>query len=363
MSDSETTKYPLKILREFSTRVFIHCGLTEADAQQAADVLITADAWGIDTHGVARLQSYYEMLTRGHANPRPNLKILRELPATATIDADNGLGLVVGAKACQLAMEKAETTGAGWVSVCNSNHFGIAGYYPNMTLSRDLIGWAMTNTTPQVAPLWGAERMLGTNPIAIAFPGKLEPPIIIDMATSSVAYGKIEQAIRKDESVEEGLIINSAGRGTIDPQEMVDGGAILPLGSDYEHGGHKGYCLAAMIDLLCGALSGANWGPFVPPFPFHLKPPTRLVGKGIGHLFGAFRIDGFTDPDTFKSQVDEWRRTLTATKPAPGTTGPLIPGDPERQAEAIRLKEGVMLLASVLKALRHVSAATGIPFD
>jgi LDH2 family malate/lactate/ureidoglycolate dehydrogenase len=363
MTETESAKYPLQLLREFSTRVFLHCGLTDADARQATDVLITADTWGIDTHGIARLPSYYEMLKRGRANPRPNVKITRELPATATIDADNGLGLVVGPKANNLAMEKAETTGAGWVAVCNSNHFGIAGYYPYMALSRDLIGWAMTNTTPQVSPLWGAERMLGTNPIAIAFPGKSEPPVIIDMATSSVAYGKIENAIRKDESVEKGLIIDSAGGGTSDPKEMVNGGAILPLGSDYEHGGHKGYCLAAMIDILCGALSGANWGPFVPPFPFHLKPPTRLVGKGIGHLFGAFRIDGFTDPDTFKSQIDEWRRTFRATKPAPGTTGPLIPGDPERHAEEIHLKEGVPLLAPVLQELRRISAASGIPFD
>jgi L-2-hydroxycarboxylate dehydrogenase (NAD+) len=363
MTESEIATYPVERLREFARRVFAHCGIPAADAQQAADVLITADTWGIDTHGVARLHSYYEMLTRGHANPRPNLKIIRELPATATIDGDNGMGLVVGPRANQIAMEKAEKVGTGWVSVCHSNHFGIAGYYPFTALKRDLIGWAMTNTTPQVAPLWGSERMLGTNPIAIAFPGKSEPPIIIDMATSSVAYGKIEHAIRKEEMIEEGLIINSSGNVTVDPKEMVNGGAILPLGSDREHGGHKGYCLAAMIDILCGALSGANWGPFVPPFPFHLKPPTRLVGKGIGHLFGAFRIDGFTDPDTFKSQVDEWRRVFRATRPAPGTEGPLIPGEPEQKAEAIRLKEGVPLLAPVLKELRRVSAATAIPFD
>ncbi|HKX31542.1 MAG TPA: Ldh family oxidoreductase [Blastocatellia bacterium] len=360
---SSETAFSIDRLLEFATRVFLYSGVAAEDAPQAAEVLVTADAWGIDTHGVARLRGYYETMKRGLVNPRPNLRVVREMPACATLDGDNGLGLIVGPKANQIAMEKAETVGAGWVSVCHTNHFGIAGYYPWSALKRDLIGWAMTNSTPQVAPLWGTQKMLGTNPIAIAFPGHEEPPVIIDMATSTVAYGKIENAVRKSETVPLGWIIDSEGEATIDPEKMVNGGALVPLGHDREHGGHKGYCLGAMVDLLCGALSGANWGPFVPPFPLHLKPSQRRVGKGIGHFFGALKIDAFIDPDEFKRQIDEWVRVFRAAKPAAGTSGPLIPGDPERQAHARHLQEGVRVLPSVARELRELSALTGIPLD
>ena len=144
-------------------------------------------------------------------NPRPNISIIRQMPGTATVDGDNGMGLVVGPKANEIAMDKADTVGSGWVAVSNTNHFGIAGYYVLEAAARDLIGWAMTNTTKLVAPLWGAERMLGTNPIAIAFPGYEEPPIVIDMATSAVAYGKIEIALRKKEPVPKGWIVDKEG--------------------------------------------------------------------------------------------------------------------------------------------------------
>ena len=158
-------------LIDFSAAVFMHFGIAEAEARLAADVLAKADLRGIDSHGVARLHTYFEMLTLGRINSKPNVKIVRERLSVATVDGDNGLGLVVGPKANEIAMEKAEKYGSGWVSVCNTNHFGIAGYYPLKAIERNLIGWAMTNSTKLVAPLWGAERMLGTNPIAIAFPG------------------------------------------------------------------------------------------------------------------------------------------------------------------------------------------------
>lgn len=359
----EKRLYPFEHLREFAERVFASCGVPKLDASKAADVLITADLWGIDSHGVARLRAYFEMLTRGLVNPRPQIKTLRQLPATAVLDGDNGLGLVVSPQANEMAMEKAAAVGSGWVSVCHSNHFGIAGYYPFQALERDLIGWAMTNTPPLVSPLWGAERMLGTNPLAIAFPGKDEPPVVIDMSTSGVSYGVVETAVRNGKALPEGLLINRDGRPTTRPADFAEGGALLPLGGDRLSGGHKGYCLAAMIDLLCGVLGGANWGPFIPPFPHYLKQPERSVGKGLGHLFGAFRIDGFMEPDEFKSRVDEWRRVFRATKPAPQTEGVLIPGDPERDSEARRRTEGVPLVAVVVKELRAVSAQSGVPFE
>jgi LDH2 family malate/lactate/ureidoglycolate dehydrogenase len=350
-------------LKDFSAKVFMHFGVPDADARQAADVLGKSDLRGIDSHGVARLHTYFEMLELGRINPKPNIKIVREKLSVATVDGDNGLGLVVGPKANEIAMDKAEKHGSGWVSVCNTNHFGIAGYYPLKALERDLIGWAMTNTTKLVAPLYGAERMLGTNPLAIAFPGYKEPPIVIDMATSAVAYGKIEMALRKKSKMPRGWIVDKDGRATTDPNDMIAGGAQLPLGSEPDLSGHKGYALGAMVDILCAVLSGANWGPFAPPFALRQEIPSRSVGKGIGHFFGAMQIDGFIDKDEFKKQIDEWRRVLRSTKPAAGTSGPLIPGDPEREAEAIRSKEGIPLLKPVVDDLLDIAKKTGVPFE
>ncbi len=359
----ETLTYPIEHLHEFVRRLFMYLGVPEVDARQAADVLAAADLRGIDSHGVARLRTYYDMFQLGRINPKPQPRIVRELPGTATVDGDNGLGLVVGPWANRVAMDKAEQVGSGWVSVCNTNHYGIAGYYVLEALQRDLIGFSMTNSTKLVAPLWGAERMLGTNPIATAFPGLEEPPIVIDMASSAVAYGKIEIARRKKTPIPEGWAIDRDGNATTDPEAMIGGGAQLPLGSDYEHGGHKGYCLAAMVDVLTSVLSGANWGPFAPPFALRQEVPARSVGKGIGHFFGALRIDGFIDPDEFKRQIDDWIRTFRQTRPAPGTDGPLIPGDPEREAEAVRRRDGIPLLMPVVENLRFMARETGVPFD
>ena len=363
MTDVESKVFPIEALREFCTRVFLHFGVPKNDAMQAAEVLASADLRGIDSHGVARLHSYFDMLGEGRINPKPEIKVVRSTLSTATVDGDNGLGLVVGPQANRIAMDMAEKAGSGWVSVRNTNHYGIAGYYVLKALERDLIGWAMTNSTMLVAPLWGAERMLGTNPIAIAFPGKDEPPIVIDMATSAAAYGKIEIALRRGEPIPEGWAVDSQGRSTTNPNDMVDGGALLPLGSDRDRGGHKGYGLAIMVDVLCGVLSGANWGPFAPPFALRQEIPKRSVGKGIGHFFGAMRIDGFMDGDSFKRQIDDYIRVFRATKPAPGTNGPLIPGDPEREMEQVRSKKGVPLVLPVVEELRDISRKTGVPFE
>jgi LDH2 family malate/lactate/ureidoglycolate dehydrogenase len=358
-----TEIFPIERLREFSVRAFVACGVPEEDAGLAADVLASADLRGIDTHGVARLAQYVEMFKQGRINPRPDIRVVRESPSTATVDGDNGLGLVVGPRANLMAMDKAEAVGSGWVAVRNSNHFGAGEYYPLQGLPRELIVWAMTNSPPQVAPLWGAEKMLGTNPMAIAFPGLEEPAVVIDLTTSAYAFGKVEDAARRGVPIPEGCAIDRDGRMTTDPNDMLNGGALLPLGSDRERGAHKGYCLAAMVDLLSGALSGASWGPFAPPFPAHLAPPARTVGLGVGHLFGAWQISAFIDPLEFRRQVDDWVRTMRGTRPAAGTTGPLIPGDPNRRAEEARRVGGIPVIAPVVESLRRLSQTTGVPFD
>ncbi len=356
-------RYPIERLREFSVRVFRACGCPEEDARLAADVLATADLRGIDTHGVARLPQYHEMFERGWINPRPDVRVVRETPSTATVDGDNGLGLVVGPRANAVAMDKAEAVGSGSVAVGNSNHFGIGEYYPLQGLPRDLIVWAMTNSPPQVAPLWGAEKVLGTNPMAIAFPAGEEPPVVIDITTSAMAFGKVEHAARKGEPIPEGCAVDRDGRMTTDPREMLNGGALLPLGGDFQHGGHKGYCLAAMVDMLSAVLSGANWGPYPPPFPANIPAPPRYVGKGVGHFFLALRVDAFIDPAEFRRQADDWIRTVRGSRPAVGTPGPVIPGDPNRRAQEERSVHGVPVIRPVVEELRRVASATGVPFE
>ena len=360
---TETINFPIDTLRDFSKRTFEHFGVAEEDAVTAADVLATADLRGIETHGVARLHTYFDMLDQGRINPRPNVTIVRENATCATVDGDNGLGLVVGPKANRIAMDKAEKVGSGWVSVCNTNHYGIAGYYVLEAVERDLIGWSMTNTTKLVAPLWGRARMTGTNPIAIGFPAGEEPDIIVDLATCAAAYGKIEMARRRGKEIPEGWAINGEGEETTDPNQMVNGGALLPLGSRKEHGGHKGWALAVAVDLLSCCLSGANWGPWAPPFALRQEIPSKSVGKGIGHFFGAMSLDGFIDPAEFKKQVDDYRRTMAATPPTPGHEAVLLPGDPERVAEEQYRQSGVPLVLPVVEELRDISRRTGIAFD
>ena len=361
MAGATPTTFPLQALHDFSRRTFEHFGVPAEDAALAADVLAKSDLRGIQSHGVARLHTYFDMLTLGRINPKPKIKIVRESASTATVDGDNGLGLVVGPRANRIAMDKAQQAGTGWVSVCNTNHFGIAGYYVLEALKLDLIGWAMTNSTKLVAPLYGGERMLGTNPIAIAFPGMEEPPIVIDLATSACAFGKVEMARRKGEPTPRGWHIDQHGQYSTDPEDMINGGALLPLGSFPETGGHKGYCLAAMVDILCCVLSGANWGPWAPPFALRQEVPGRSVGKGIGHFFGAMKIEAFIDVQEFKRQIDDWIRTFRKTRPQPGTEGVMIPGDPERLAERRNAVGGISLIPAVVDELRDISRQTGIP--
>jgi L-2-hydroxycarboxylate dehydrogenase (NAD+) len=355
--------YPAPQLQAFAARVFQHFGVPAPEAERAAEVLIAADLRGVDSHGIVRLRLYAGMFAAGRLNPRANVRVVRSTLSTATVDGDNGLGLVVGPRANDICMEKAEAAGSGWVSVCNSNHYGIAGWYVMQGLAHDRINWSMTNASSLVAPLWGAERRLGTNPIAIAFPGAEEPPIVIDFATSAVAYGKVELARRRGARLPRGWAIDRHGNDTDDPEAMIDGGALLPLGSAREQGGHKGYSLALAVDVLSAVLSGANWGPFVPPFALAYEASTQVVGKGLGHFFGSMRIDGFIEPAEFKRQIDHVVRTLRATRPAPGTGGPLLPGDPEREAEHIRRRDGIPVPAATLEQLRALARTCSVPFD
>ncbi len=238
--------------------VFQAMGHNDDDATLAANVLVSADVRGIDSHGVARLSGYIRLWEADRINPKPQVKIIRETPSTATVDGDKGLGLIVGPKSMQIAIEKATHAGTGWVAVKNSNHYGIAAYHSMMALNYDMIGWSMTNASPLVAPTFSREKLLGTNPISIAIPSGKEAPYIADFATTTVANGKLEVLQREEKEAPEGWVQDNEGRPTTDPYALHKGGAMLPLGGDRLHGSHKGYILGSMVDILSSVLSGAD---------------------------------------------------------------------------------------------------------
>jgi L-2-hydroxycarboxylate dehydrogenase (NAD+) len=343
--------YTIDELKQFAFAVFKKMGCPEEDARLAADALLAADVRGIDSHGVARLSGYVRLWEARRINTKPVIRIIHESPGTATLDGDSGLGLVIAPQAMAIAIEKAKTCGTGWVAVRNSNHFGIAGYHAMLALKHDMIGWAMTNASPLVAPTFSTERLLGTNPISVAIPAGKQPPFVLDMATTTAANGKLEILQRKNKEAPLGWIQTREGKPSTNPHELKEGGALIPLGSDYEHGSHKGYGLGAMVDILSAVLSGANYGPWVPPFVAFLQPPADPVGVGIGHFLGAMRIDAFRPAEEFKNHIDNWIARFRSAKTAGGTTSVLIHGDPEREMADKRLRDGVALNPAVEKDL------------
>ncbi len=343
--------YPHQLLQDFSTSVFRKIGCSTTHATLAAEVLASADLRGVDSHGIARLVGYVRLWEKQRINARPSIQVVHETPSTAVIDGDAGLGLVVAPRAMEVAITKARTAGTGWVAVRNSNHFGIAGYHAMQALPHGMIGIALTNASPLVAPTFAIDRLLGTNPIAVAIPAGEQPPLVVDMATTTVANGKLEILQRKAQSAPTGWIQDKAGRASTDPKEVSQGGALLPLGGDYSHGSHKGYCLGAVVDIFSAVFSGANYGPWVPPFVSFLDPPADPVGQGIGHFLGAMRTDAFRPADEFKQHMDHWITTFRQARTAEAHERVLIPGDPERAMEARRREEGVPLLESVIADL------------
>ena len=355
-------KFDSDVLGLFCQRVFEKIGCSETDAQLASRVLIAADLRGVDSHGVARLSGYLRLWEKGRLNPAPDIRIIRETPSTAVIDGDRGLGLVVAPHAMDIAIRKASEAGTCWISVKNSNHFGIAGYHAMKALRHRMIGIAMTNASPLVAPTFSKERMLGTNPIAVAIPAKDEPPFVADFSTTTAANGKIEILQRKGEKAPVGWLQTKEGRSSVDPNELKSGGALLPLGSDREHGSHKGYCLGSVVDIFSAVLSGANYGPWAPPFVSFLPLPEHPVGEGLGHFLGAMRIDAFRPEIEFLENMDTWIKRFREAEPAEGFMEVLIPGDPERTFETERRKNGIPLLQTVVDDLRQVGERMDVEF-
>jgi LDH2 family malate/lactate/ureidoglycolate dehydrogenase len=262
----------------------------------------------------------------------------------------------------KIAMEKARNVGTGWVPVKNSNHFGIAGFHSMLALEEDMIGISMTNASPLVAPTWSKERMLGTNPIAVAIPAGDEPPFVADFATTTAANGKLEILQRKNEDTPSGWIQDKDGNPSTNAYGVKEGGALLPLGSDREHGSHKGYCLGSIVDIFSAVLSGASYGPWAPPFVSFLPLADDMPGEGLGHFFGAMRIDAFQPKEDFKKHMDNWIRRFKNAEAVEGQEAVLVPGDPERILEKERMKTGIDLLRPVEDDLKGLADKFNLEF-
>jgi LDH2 family malate/lactate/ureidoglycolate dehydrogenase len=354
--------YQISILKEFTQALFQKIGCTPADAQIIADVLIRAELRGIPSHGLLRIPDYIMLYESGRINPAPGIKIIHETPSTAVVDGDSAFGMIAAKRSMQIAIKKAENVGTGWVSTRNSNHFGIAGYYAMMALEHNMIGIVMTNANPLVAPTFSVSKLLGTNPIAVAIPAGKEPPFVADFATTPIARGKLEIFSKKGKNAPLGYVQDKDGNPVTDPDILKKGGAMLTLGGDYEHGSHKGYCMSAIVDIFSAVLSGANFGPFVPPSVAYLPVLENSPGEGTGHFFGAMRIDAFRPAGEFREYMDQWITTFRNGQPSAGHDQVIIPGDPERELEIINAEKGIELIPAVENEIKQIAEKYNIPY-
>jgi L-2-hydroxycarboxylate dehydrogenase (NAD+) len=344
----------LSVLRPYVYDVFRGMGVPDEDAEICTDVLLDADLKGIDTHGVNRLKPvYYDRVKNGLQSPVTRLDVVREGPTTAVVDGNNGMGMVVAKRSMDLCIEKAREFGMGMVAARNSTHFGIAGYYAEMAAKRGLIGITGTNARPSIAPTFGVEPMLGTNPLTFAFPTDEEFPFSLDCATSIIQRGKVELYARKGEKLPPGLVIRNDGSTSTDPDEILGDllsgeAALLPLGGmGEETAGYKGYGYATVVEILSASLQSG----------YFLK---AINGVNLGHFFIAIDVSAFTDLDDFKKTTGDILRSLRAAKKAPGADRIYTAGEKEYFTSLERRVEGVPINASVQAELVQMRDELGL---
>jgi L-2-hydroxycarboxylate dehydrogenase (NAD+) len=340
-------------LTRFVQAAFEKLGVPAADAQIAAETLVAADLRGVDTHGVIRFSPhawYVKWLSDGSMTAKPNIQVISETPSTALLDGDRGMGMVIGHRAMELAIEKAKQCGIGMVGVRNSRHYGMSAQYAMQALAHDMIGIAMTNASRQVVPTFGREARFGTNPMCFAVPADKELPFVLDMATTTAAAGKLELAARLEKSIPTGWALDEKAEATDDPRVAQKARRLLPLGGSRDNGSHKGYGLAILVEILCGVLTGTLTALNADQDP-------------RGHFFGAIRVDAFRPVTEFKRDMDRLIRELKSTPPIQGQNRVYVAGEIEFETAEERAERGIPLLPSVLKGLREVSEQLGMPYN
>jgi L-2-hydroxycarboxylate dehydrogenase (NAD+) len=344
-------------LQRFMREGFIALGVPEADAQICATVLIESDLRGIESHGIGRFKMYVDRMKDGIISPVDRQTIIKETDNTALIDGGDSLGHIVAYNAMQLAIDKARKNNVGIVAVKNSTHFGITGYYPTMAVKNNMVGLAFSNARPSVAPTFGVEPMIGTNPISFGAPCDETYPFLLDIATSTTQRGKIEVYAREGKPTPKGLTIDMNGNEPTDSNALlklfVDGTAsLLPLGGAGEElGGHKGYGLGVMVEILCAAFSGGSFGKDLTGFDGDKSIPHRL-----GHFFVAINIESFVPVKVFKMITGSIMREIRGTAKVPGQDRIFLAGEKEFEMIERRKKEGVPInksLQDIMIGLKH----------
>ena len=343
------------VLRRQLAAIFEAWGMSREDVETCVRVMVETDLTGVDSHGVGMMPTYERWYREGKLKPRPDIQVVRERTSLALIDADQSLGHPPSVLAMRMAIDKAKATGVAAVAVRNSNHFGAAGYYALMAAREGCIGMAMTNASPILVPTFGREARLGTNPIAFAAPARRNNPFWLDMATTTVAFGKVNIARRAGKPVPEGWALDTDGSALTDSQRAFDLRRLTPLGGTRELGSHKGYGLAAMVEILCSTLSGA-WLTSRDP------EESRANTNNIGHFFLAISPDLVREEGEFQDDMDRLIDMLRATVPADPAQPVLVAGDPEYAAYAERSKSGIPMTDTLFQEVREVARASNAPF-
>ena len=336
-------------LAGFIARAFVATGMPEADASTVAALMTEAELQGSDGHGAIRLAPYVKRIRAGGINLRPDIRVVQERAATALIDGDNAMGHLVMSKAAQLAVEKARSAGMAWVGSVHSNHAGPASLYARMALPHDMIGLYFAVGNANHLPPWGGLTMLlSTNPIAVAVPAGDEPPVVLDMATTVAAYGKVKARAQRGEAMPEGWMIDRQGQPLLDPKRA-DEGFLLPIG------GYKGYGLALVVGLLAGTLNGAAMGREVVDFNHDFQTPTNT-----GQAIAMIDIAAFGDPAEFKQRVDVLVREMRSSERLPGVDRIWLPGEQSHAKRIANQRDGIAIGAGLRTALDAVATDLGI---
>jgi len=350
-----------KELELFMLKGFTALGLPGADAEICSKVLIESDIRGIESHGIGRFKMYVDRIRDGILHPVTKTTVIKKTDNTAVIDGNNGMGHVVAYQAMQMAIDMAKNANVGMVAVRNSSHFGITGYYPSMAIENDMVGLAFSNARPSVAPTFGVEPVIGTNPISFGAPSDDDYPFLLDIATSIAQRGNIEVYAREGKETPRGLIIDKSGHEQTDSRKLLKklvGGfaSLLPLGgAGEEMRGYKGYGLGVMGEILCASFSGGRFGKALSGFQGDMKVPHRL-----GHFFMAVNIESFVPIEMFKMITGSIMREIRFSEKAPGHDRIYLAGEKEFEMIKKRKKYGVPINAPLQEIIRNLTAELGI---
>jgi L-2-hydroxycarboxylate dehydrogenase (NAD+) len=346
-------------LVEFCARVFVKLGIPEQDARASADILVAADARGIPSHGVARLGRYVNGITSGVMRPDQKSEIVHRTPLSFVVDAKGGIGMSLSKNVMQEVIQTATEKGFATAAVRDSNHFGIAAYYSMMALPQNMIGVAMTNTAALGIPTFGKDAMFGTNPISVAVPALHEVPFVLDMSTTVVTRGKVETYLREGKVLPAGWAVDKFGMDTSDADSLLQdmlvqaGGGILPLGGRGDAlGGHKGFGLAVLVDILTAVTSGGIFGRSV--------MDSEQTSARVCHYFAAIRLDLFRDPKAFRTDMDTMLREIRTSQPAQGQERVYYAGLKEHESEMHCGQYGVPISLACWNSLGSIAGQLGL---